>query len=367
MSEAHDVTVICDSDKLHLIDDIDARFLFVNIERQIIPVRDLKALLRLIAIFRRERFDIVHSIMPKAGLLAMMAAWCCRVPVRIHTFSGQVWATRTGLFRKLLIAMDAMIARCSTLVLVDSATQRELLIDVGVARPERSMVLGEGSICGIDMARFRPDAGARDKVRRELDIPDEAVVILFAGRLNRDKGIADLAAAFCLVAPARPTAHLLIVAAEEEISFAQVRELCAAAGDRVRLVPFSTTPERYMAAADIYCLPSYREGMPMSVLETAACGIPSIVSEIYGTRDAVVAGVTGLFFPVGNAARLAEALDRLIEPADRRLAMGAAARSRIQRSFSSEGFHRALADLYRHLLRGEPVRYLNQQRKEGSS
>ena len=126
---------------------------------------------------------------PKAGLLAMLAASCARVPIRFHTFMGEVWATRAGLARLLLKLMDGLTARLSTDVFIVSRSERAFLRREHILGQHEGRVLGSGSVAGVDLDRFAPDERARAEVRHELEIDPRSVVFLFVGRINRDKGI----------------------------------------------------------------------------------------------------------------------------------------------------------------------------------
>ena len=142
----------------------------VSIPREISVGRDVAGLLALIRTFRRHRFDIVHSITPKAGLLSVSAGFLARVPVRIHWFTGQVWATRRGPARTALKCADRLLAGLATHLLADSRSQRDFLVSEGICPARRIGVLGDGSICGVDGRRFRPDAEARRALRAEREI-----------------------------------------------------------------------------------------------------------------------------------------------------------------------------------------------------
>lgn len=322
----------------------------VGIERTIRPVRDLIALFVLYRLFRRKRFNAVHSLTPKAGLLTMLAAWLARVPVRVHWFTGQVWATKTGLGRWGLKQADRLIAALATHALVDSHSQRDFLVGERVVSSARAEVLAEGSVCGVDSERFHPDDEARSIVRRELNIPNEAVLVLYLGRLNRDKGIADLAAAFAKLAPRQPHLWLLLVGPDEEGMQARVREACAPWLDRVRFVGFTDQPERYMATADVFCLPSYREGFGSSVIEAAACAVPAVASRVYGLTDAVLEGETGFLHPPGDVTAMATLIERLVGDTALCQKMGKAARERVVRDFNQARLTEALRLFYGKVL-----------------
>ena len=345
------VKMISNADGAKILRELDAEFIPLSIERKPSPLRDLLALIQLVIVFRRERFDLVHSIMPKTGLLSMLAGKLSGVPNRIHTFTGQVWATKRGWKRDALKLFDRLIVIFATHVLLDSPSQRDFLVSEGVLPEGKGIVIGHGSICGVDTKRFHPDAMMREEVRTELNISSEQSVILYLGRLNRDKGIIDLAAAFTDIASKRSDVVLVLVGAEEDVSFEHVQQICGVVHcERLRRVNFTLNPERYMAAADIFCLPSYREGFGQVIIEAGASGVPTVASRIYGITDAVEDGKTGLLFPVGDVAALRQALLGLIENQELRQAMGDLARKRAIEFFPSEKITAALLSLYQTLL-----------------
>lgn len=349
-AEKWSVKIIANSDRAGLLSGLDAEFISLAIERKVSPWRDLRTLVRLVILFRRERFSLVHSIMPKTGLLAMLAAWLTGVPIRVHTFTGQVWATKRGWKRGALKMFDRLTTLLATHILVDSPSQRDFLIAEGVLPQSKGMVIGAGSICGVDVYRFHPDARVRTAVRAELGIGLGQTVILFLGRLNYDKGILDLAAVFANIASHRSDVVLMLVGAEEDVSFARVQEVCGVRRDLLRRVNFTPEPERYMAAADIFCLPSYREGFGQVIIEAGASGVPAVASQIYGVTDAVEHGVTGLLFSVGDKTALKQALLALIADVRVRQQMGEAARVRALELFSGQRVIGELHELYCKLL-----------------
>lgn len=320
----------------------------VPIHRKVSLLADFRALISLIVTIRRHGFDAVHSVTPKAGLLAMLAAFFCRVPVRIHIFTGQVWATRKGIKRFVLKAFDWLIARLATHVLVDSLSQRQFLVDEGVVSAKKAEVLADGSISGVNLDRFKPDARHRESVRHSLSLNAENILILYLGRLNRDKGVLDLVRAF--VSLDYPHVHLLMVGPDEDGMLASLKNEARQCHDRVHFIDFTDKPEEYMAAADIFCLPSYREGFGSVVIEAAAVGVPSVGSRIYGLTDAIADNFSGLLFEAGNVDDLASKLRSLIESPELTIRLGAQARQRAQERFSSELVSAAWDDYYRRLL-----------------
>ncbi len=276
----------------------------------------------------------------------MLAARICGVPNRIHTFTGQVWVTRRGLKRWLLKQMDRLLAGMTTIALVDSPSQREFLLSEQIIDAGKAEVIGKGAICGVDGDRFRPDPLAREMTRNALAVPQIAKILLFLGRLNRDKGVADLARAFAEIASMYPEAYLLLVGPDEDDSFSDIEQVTQGCSQRVRRVEFTHEPEKFMAAADIFCLPSYREGFGMVVVEAAAAGLPTVASRIYGITDAVADGETGILHPPADVPAMVKALVRLLADDELRARMGEMARARVLADFSMAELSEKLMTFY---------------------
>ena len=348
LASSYDLTLILNLNEPYKpnLAGIDLHVIPVRIERKISLFRDITALARLVAIFMSNNFRVVHSVAPKAGLLAMVAAWIARVPTRIHTFQGEIWAARSGFMRLLLKTADRIVVRIATHLLVVSRSEQDFLIEQGILTPARSRVLASGSISGVDIARFRANAEARSRIRRDLDIDDADVLFLFLGRISRDKGILDLASAFASVATELANVRLLIVGPDEDGIQPQILSHAGAAAAKVRIRGITDTPEEVLAAADVICLPSYREAFGMVILEAAAAGIPAIASRIYGITDAVVEGKTGLLHEPLNLQDLAFQMKKLAENPGLRRALGEAARARVHREFRSERVIEELLKFY---------------------
>jgi glycosyltransferase involved in cell wall biosynthesis len=309
-------------------------------------VQDLRTLLFLIALFRSRKFDAVHSVTPKAGLLAVIAGAIARIPVRIHMFTGQVWATKSGLPRCALKAIDTLLANLATHILVDSPSQLNFLVREGVLSQKKSRVLANGSICGVDPSRFRPDHELRKKIRQREKIPKDAVVFLNLGRLKRDKGVLDLALAFARVAKDCPNAWLLIVGPDEECLRPRMEEICSKVGGRLGFIGHTDVPQEYMAAADVLCLPSYREGFGNVIIEAASAGIPAVASNIYGISDAIEPSATVCLHPPRDVDALESKIKQMIDDPALRLELGRKAQLRAHQLFAKDLVTAAMVDFY---------------------
>lgn len=348
LAQIYDVTILANLDgqtntSEWLPDQV--RAIHIPIERKPNPINDIKAFFSLISFFYREQFCLVHSVTPKAGLLTMAATWITRVPVRLHTYTGQIWATKHGINRTALRFIDKLINALATKTLVDSHSQREYLLQHGVVTPDSSTVLGDGSISGVDTDRFKSDSTARKEVRKNLGIAESTFLILFLGRLNKEKGVIELAEAFKKIHEYCHNTALCFVGPDEDQIIPKLEQ-----GGAIHFVPFTTIPEHYMAAADIFCLPSYREGFGSVVIEAGACGVPAIGSNIYGLSDAIVDGVTGILVATKSVPDLRRAIQLLIDDPPRRMNMGKAARIYAVEKYSQKQLTEQLLALYDKLI-----------------
>lgn len=352
LSEFYDVTLLCSGDGIELQNMLDDHVSFksIAIERKINIVADLLALFALMRFFRQRQFDCVHSLMPKAGLLAMLAAWLVRIPKRIHIFTGQVWFAKKGLARFILKQMDRIVAGCATHLLADSPSQRDFLIEENIVKPCKIKVLGQGSISGVDMERFKFDAVARKEIRTQLGISQDAVIFLFLARLTYVKGILNLTKAFSAIESSMPNAHLLIVGPDEDSLTPQLEKIWENFGNKVHRVNYTNKPEQYMSASDVYCLPSALEGFSSATIQAAGVGLPAIVSKIYGLSDAVKGDVTGIFHETSNLAQIQAAMLRLYNDKSLRKKMGDAAQRRAYQDFSQKVIVEAMREYYAEVL-----------------
>jgi len=328
----------------------------VGIVRPISLIEDCKAVLQLYKLIQKERFDSIHSVTPKAGLVTAIAARMAGVKIRCHTFTGQVWATRAGLMRKLLRMMDHIIFHLDNHIFVDGEAQRQYLISEGILTEKKSSVLANGSLLGADINRFCPNPEIRNKYRKEIGIKNNHFVFVFLGRLNIDKGIRELLSAFDRIAGEsnendmeRP--YLLILGRDEE-NMVSVFDQYSNIKQGVNFCHYgyTLTPEHVMQAADVFVLPTYREGFPQSPLEAGALALPIIISDIYGTKASIVDNETGIRCQPQDTNSLYSAMRQMIDDPDKARSMGQAGRRYIEQNYDQKILEKAWLQLYHELL-----------------
>jgi len=352
--EGYEVFAIsADGPDVPVVEATGIRHFAVPLTRRITPFADLRCLWDLVRIMRREQFDVVHTHTPKAGLLGQLAARIAGVPVVVNTLHGFYFHDDTKPFpRRFYIGMERVAAKCSDTILSQNREDMATAVAERIASPAQLRWLGNG----IDIARFdrrRLTESSLDALRREIGIDSNAPVIGFVGRLVEEKGILDLLQAVRTVTEAIPHVQLLIVGPYDEEKPDALRPEVAeryGVAANCRFVGMRDDMPELYALMDVLVLPSYREGFPRAPMEASAMGVPALVTDIRGCREAVVHGENGLLFPVGDSDALARALIELLRDEERRAEMGATGRRMAEDRFDEQKVFDRVVDEYERLL-----------------
>lgn len=324
----------------------------LTMQRAIRPFHDLVALWRLYWLFRTERPQIVHSITPKAGLLSMLAAKMAGVPVRMHTFTGLIFPSRTGVMQRLLIQMDRLLCWAATHIYPEgNGVQHDLLHYKITSKPLQ--VLANGNVNGIDLEFFscgQVSTEQKDQLQQELGLKPNDFVYIFVGRLVGDKGINELISAFSQLET--PNSKLLLVGPfEPELDPLQPETLkVIESHPNIISVGFQSDVRPYFAVSDCLVFPSYREGFPNVVMQAGAMGLPSIVTDINGCNEIIVEGENGTIIPVKNVATLVDAMQKMIYDTSYYHHLRQNARPMIQSRYEQRVVWEALLAEYNSLL-----------------
>ena len=313
----------------------------VQMERRMSPLKDIVSLVKLVRVFADEKPDMVHSMTPKAGLLCMVAGWMTGVPVRVHTFTGLVWPTAQGLSRRILMLTDKITCMCATHVVPEGEGVK---LDLQRCITKKEMkVLGYGNVRGINMDEWKRRVGRRDGLM---------LTFVFVGRIVRDKGIDELVAAFVKLNRIYSNTRLLLVGPyEEHLNPVQsgtkflidTCECIEAVGSQKDVRPF-------YEQSDVLVFPSYREGFPNVVIEAGAMELPSIVTDINGSREIIEDGRNGLIVPARDEQALFEAMKWMVEHDEERNAMAAHARPMIASRYEQGYVRGCLKNYYKEIF-----------------
>lgn len=353
LSEKYEVIGLSSPDQeLEIVEKREGvRTIAVPMERHISPYKDLVSLFKLIKVFKREKPDMVHSMTPKAGMLCMIAAWITRVPLRVHTFTGLVFPTSTGLKRKVLMATDWLTCACATHIIPEGEGVKSDLLANGITK-KPIKVLGYGNVKGVDMdyfSRRKEVLAAAEKIREK-----DKFTFLFIGRVVRDKGIDELVSAFCKLYSCNPNIRLFLVGQYEDDLDPindETREAIKTNRDILAVgKKMGVDLLAYYAASDCFVFPSYREGFPNTVLEAGAMGLPSIVTDINGSREIIVQGENGVIIPSHDANALFGAMLNMMKDKAARERMAENARQMIASRYEQGFVRKCLYDFYDKIL-----------------
>lgn len=347
----------------YLRDKYGLKTIVVSMERHISPIKDLCSLWKLIKVFHKEKPYLVHSMTPKAGLLCMMAAWITRVPRRVHTFTGLVWPTAKGISRKVLMLTDWLTCACATHVIPEGQGVMNDLQKHITHKPMR--VLGYGNVRGVDM-EYWSKQNVPVELYKKVWKP-KVFTFIFVGRIVHDKGINELVEAFSRLSKQHDVRLLLVGKFEDKLDpisdKARKKILENKAIDYVG-PQYGKDLLAYYAASDCFVFPSYREGFPNTVLEAGAMGLPSIVTDINGSREIIIrknavttSGIkdvklcdNGIVVPSKNEDLLYRAMLMMLEDEDQRTSMAKNARNMVASRFEQGFVQKCLFDFYDEIM-----------------
>ena len=339
-------------EQIHKSDGV--RVIAVPMERHISIFKDLKSLWQMYRVFRKEKPYLVHSMTPKAGLICMMASWMARVPRRVHTFTGLIWPTSTGLKRRILMLTDMIVCGCATHVIPEGQGVMNDLHNHITKKPMK--VLGNGNVRGIDLDFWK----MTDDLKKHFENLKESYglancfTFVFVGRIVGDKGINELVEAFSRLIKGHENVRLMLVGdyeAELDPLSENTQTIIDATSQILYVGPqYGEDLKAHYAASDCFVFPSYREGFPNTPIEAGAMGLPSIVTDINGSREIIENEKNGLIIPSKDANALYNAMKRMVEDEPMRQRMASVSRSMIASRFEQSFVRKCLYDFYDEIM-----------------
>jgi glycosyltransferase involved in cell wall biosynthesis len=344
-------------DHAHQLASAQIAFFDIPVTRRFRPLADLKALIALYRLLRREKFDIIHTHTPKGGLLGQYAALLARVPLRVHTIHGLYFP---GFMRPnqrwLYVLLERITLAFSHHNFSQNPEDVPVAIEERIVRPDRIEQVGNGiSLTRFDPTRISPEE--RRAIRAELGFADDTLVVGMVGRLVAEKGYLEAFEAARMVSIRVPEARFIFIGGFEDKADAITPDTLHEYGIEgvARLLGHRRDVVRLYAAMDVFMLPSHREGFPRAVMEAAAMGKPCVVTDVRGCRQTVEHEVNGLIVPARNPSALAEALVRLLRSREERDRMGQASRAKALAEFDETRVIDAILDAYRRLIRAKEL------------
>jgi glycosyltransferase involved in cell wall biosynthesis len=322
----------------------------IDMHREISLKADILSLISLYRLFRRERPDIVHANTPKGALLGLMAAWLARVPKRIYNVNGLRFETAKGNLRKLLIMMEKIACACATKVVPQSNGVADVVRKERITKKTLKVILN-GSGNGVDVNYFDPNSAEVRTKAAEIRGDSKGINFIFVGRLVGDKGVNELVEAFNRLSQEHDDVKLHLIGGREDNLDPLRPETLEIIKSNNRIIEYGSQQDvrPFLKSADIFVLPSYREGFPNVVLEAMSMSLPVIVTDINGATDAITDGINGLIIPKRNQSALYDAMKRLYADSSLRQSMAKTTRDMVVKRFNRPDVWRATLEMYQSL------------------
>lgn len=327
-----EVTAVCsDGPEIAALRTKGYRVDTIPIARSLNVFRHAISVFRLVVYFRRQRFDILHVHTPVAALVARVAAALARVPVVIYTAHGFYFHDEMPAWkRRLFVALESFAGQFTDLLFTQSAEDAETAIQEGISPAAETLAIGNG----VEAGHFDPAVvGDGREMRRLLGIPERAFVVGIIARQVVEKGIMEFLEAAIEAAVENPEFHILMVGERLASDHAgdvgaELEKAGTALGQRLVTTGARKDIPQLLSAMDVFCLPSWREGMPRTIIEAMMMGKAVVATDIRGSREEVLPGETGLLVPTRSPGALAEAFLALAADREKVASMGLKGRER---------------------------------------
>lgn len=314
------------------------------------------AIQRMRRLLRQGKYDCVDSHNRNASVVARIAAWLEDVPVNLYTAHGFYFHDgQPAWLRELTVLVEVALARITHFTLSQSAEDVDFVVRRGLIRRERILHIGNG----IDVERFSMRFNRR-LCEERLGVGRSAFRIMTTGRIVKGKGFEDLLQAYARFKKSVPSSQLIMIGgniAQDVQPFQRHLETAIGAlglSSGVRITGIVENVEEYLSMADVFVLPSYREGLPRSLIEAMSMGLPCIATHIRGCREIITHGTTGFLYKPRDVDALVSLLMHCFENADERLAIAARARDMAARNFNEIDYVSRQVSAIERLLKENP-------------
>lgn len=367
LTQNYDVVLISGKDEgmKEFQEKYNVIFYKISMARGVSPAKDFYSILRFLYFCLKNKPDIVHSFTPKGGLVGTLGGCFSLVPVRIHTFTGLVFPSKTGLKKLILVWIDRLLIRCSTHVIAESATIKKELEKVASNSRRNIDIVGNGNIAGVDVNYYSRSALSSEPSLQSLSNSfvefsrEESFNFIYIGRINKDKGIHELVNAFMSIKQKtlKPI-RLIVVGRFDEILKINpdVKRLIINDRSIVHLghVP-SEEVRKALYISHVFILPSYREGFSNSILQAASMEVPCIATKVSGSIELIEHGTHGWLVDIGSQGQLETAMLEALSMDSTNLAkIGCTLRKKVTSLYNSEDYFEFLKKYYSDCVNNQP-------------
>jgi glycosyltransferase involved in cell wall biosynthesis len=342
-----------DGPEIKAVTDEGVKHQVVNLTRKITPFADLWCIFQIMRVIRKFKPHIVHTHTPKAGLIGMIAAWICRVPVRMHTVAGLPLMEARGLKRMILSVTEKITYTCATNVYPNSTALASYIEQHLYPSTSKFKVIGKGSSNGIDTSFFSITNEVRSAAQRlrETSLLKDELTFSFVGRIVKDKGINELLKAFDRLSKEVACRLILVGPFEDDLDpISDESRAILKANKHIITTGYVNDVRPPLVASDVFVFPSYREGFPNVVMQACCLERPCIVTNINGCNEIIQHGKTGLIVEPKNEHQLYEAMKDLAVNPSRREEFGALSRKFVAANFDQLYLWNLILAEYKTLL-----------------
>ena len=321
--------------------------------RKLNPLRDLIGLVCTIFLILKAKPTIVHTHSPKAGIIGMLSAYICRVPLKIHTVAGLPLMETSGFKKRILILVEKIAYSCADFVLPNSLNQKEYILE-NIYNDTKVQVIGTGSSNGIDLNYYNPDS-VDDKFinnfKQKKNIQPDTTVFCFVGRLVYYKGVNEMVQMFRTLNKNYTNIKLILVGPFEKLYPLENETLKEIdKNENIINVGHQEDIRPYLKMADIFLFPSYREGFPQSLMQAAAMNLACIASNINGCNEILDNNSSGILIEPKNVDALYHAAETLLNDKELQSSLAKKARLKMEESYEQNKFWDELISFYNNSL-----------------
>lgn len=324
----------------------------VKIERKINIFQDILALLKIIYFLKKLNVSIVHSYTPKGGFLGILAAFLCKIDVKIHTYTGQPWINKKGFIKQIMINCDKVINYLSDVCLVDSESQKLFLINNKITK-KKIICIGKGSVAAVDLNKFNKNKyfNKINYIKNINRLDNNKLIITYVGRMHEEKGVLDLIEIYNILSKTNRISLIFLGPMDfqnkkNEIYFNEIIKK----KKNIKYIKTREDPETIISITDILCLPSYREGFGSVIIQAASMGVPSLGTNIIGIKDAIQNNKTGLLFKLNNKTDFKYKLEKLILNSQLRNYLSKNSINYAKKNYSSLNYQKKIIEFYHYMI-----------------